>query len=56
MLQFEGECYDIVELETSWKKETCIHVEFKKFHIWFGIVLYINRWFVINEIYNSSFK
>ena len=49
MLQLEGECYSIVELETSWKKETYIHVElgnFIFFPIWFGIVLYINRWFV----------
>ena len=47
-----GTCYSIVELETSWNKETCIHVElgnFIFFLIWFGIVLYINRWFVINE-------
>ena len=49
---FQLKCYSIVELETSWKKETCIHVElgnFILFPIWFGIVLYINRWFVINE-------
>ena len=52
MLQLEGECYNIVELETSWKKETCDHVvlgNFISFPIWFGIVLYINRLFVINE-------
>ena len=52
MLQLEGECYSIVELETSWEKETCIHVElgnFIFFPIWFRIVLYINRLFVINE-------
>ena len=45
--------YSIVELETTWKKETCIHVElgnFIFFSIWFRIVLYINRLFVINEI------
>ena len=59
MLQLEGECYSIVELETSWKKETCIRVElgnFIFFPIWFRIVLYINRLFVINETYNSSFN
>ena len=59
MLQLERECYSIVELETSWKKETFIHVElgnFISFPIWFGIVLYINRWFVINERYNFSFN
>ena len=47
-------CYSIVELETSWKKESCIHVElgnFIFFPIWFGIVLYINRWFMMNEIF-----
>ena len=52
MLQLEGECYSIVELETSWEKEICIHVElgnFIFFPIWFRIVLYINRLFVINE-------
>ena len=53
MLKLEGECYSIVELETSLEKETsCIHVElgnFIFFPIWFGIVLYINGWFVINE-------
>ena len=51
MLQLEGECYSIVELKTSWKKESCIHVElgnFIFFPIWFEIVL--NRWFVINEV------
>ena len=45
-------CYSIVELETSWEKETGIHVElgnFIFFPIWFRIVLYINRLFVINE-------
>ena len=50
-------CYSIVELKTSWGKETCIHVElgnFIFFPIWFRIVLYINRLFVINEKYNSS--
>ena len=30
MLQFEGECYSIVELETSWKKEIC---RVRKLHI-----------------------
>ena len=52
MLQLEGECYSIVELETSLEKETSIHVElgnFMFFPIWFRIVLYINRLFVINE-------
>ena len=52
-------CYSIVELETSWEKETCIHLElgnFIFFPIWFRIVLYINRLFVINEKYNSSFN
>ena len=52
-------CYSIVELETSWEKETCIHVwlgNFIFFSIWFGIVLYINRLFVINENCNSSFN
>ena len=47
-------CYSIVELETSWEKETCIHVELGNFifvPIWFWIVLYINRLFVINETY-----
>ena len=50
MLQLEGECYSIVELEISWEKETCIHVEFGiiLFPIWFRTVLYINRLFVIN--------
>ena len=50
-------CYSIVELKTSWNKETCIHValgNFIFFPIWFGIILYINRWFVINERYNFS--
>ena len=46
-------CYSIVELETTWKKETCIHVvelgNFIFFPIGFRIVLYINRLFVINE-------
>ena len=59
MLQLEGKSYSIVELETSWKKETCIHVElgnFIFFPIWFRIVLYINRWFVINERYSFSFN
>ena len=52
-------CYSIVELETSWENETCIHVELKNFiffSIWFRIVLYINRLFVINEKDNSSFN
>ena len=52
MLQLEGECYSIVESETSWEKETCIHIELRNFilfPIWFRIVLYINRLFVINE-------
>ena len=52
MPQLEGECYSIVEFETSWEKETCIHVElgnFIFFPIWFRIVLYINRLLVINE-------
>ena len=47
----EDPCYGIVELETSWEKETRIHVElgnFIFFPIWFRIVLYINRLFVIN--------
>ena len=51
MLQLEGEYYSIVELENSWKKETCIHVvlgNFILFSIRFRIVLYINRLFVIN--------
>ena len=55
----DGRCYSIVELETSWEKETCIHVElgnFIVFLIWLGIVLYINRWFVINEKFNFSFN
>ena len=59
MLQLEGECYSIVELETSWEKETCIHVElgtFIFFPLWFKIVLYRNRLFVINEKQNSSFN
>ena len=59
MLQLEGECYSIVELETSWEKETCIHVELGNlmiFPIWFRIVLYINRLFVINDNYNFSFN
>ena len=46
MFQLEGECYSIVELETSWEKEICIYVElgnFIFFPIWFEIVLYINR-------------
>ena len=50
-----GNCYSIVELETSWKKETCIHVElgnFIFFPFWFGIVLYINRFLVINDRYS----
>ena len=50
--------YSIVELETNWENETCIHVElgnFLFFPIWFEIVLYINRWFVINEKYNCIF-
>ena len=45
-----GSCYSIVELETSCKKKTCIHVELRNiifFPIWFRIVLYINKWFVI---------
>ena len=51
MLQLERECYSIVELETSWENETCIHVElgnFIFFSNWFKIVLYINRLFVIH--------
>ena len=59
MLQLEGECCSIVKLETSWEKETCIHVELGNlifFHILFGIVLYINWWFVINDKYNFSFN
>ena len=59
MLQLEGERYSIVELETSWEKEIFILVElgnFIFFPIWFGIFLYINRWFVINERYNFSFN
>ena len=45
-------CYSIVELETSWEKETCIHVELENFIVFpicLGIVLYINRLFVIND-------
>ena len=41
----------------SWIKETCIHVKlgnFIFFSIWFSIVLYINRWFVINKRYSFS--
>ena len=52
MLQLEGECYSIVELETLWKKKTWVHVglgNFIFFPIWFRIVLHINRLFVINE-------
>ena len=59
MLQLEGKYYSIVELETSWERETGIHVElgnFIFFPIWFGTVLYINRWFVISERYNFSFN
>ena len=59
MLQLERECYRIVELETSWEKETCIRVElgnFILFPIWFRIVLYTNRLFVINVKHNSSFN
>ena len=58
MLQVEGECYSIVELETSWEKETCIHVELRNFIflIWFRIVLYIDRLFVINEKHNPFFN
>ena len=59
MLQLEGECYSIVELETRWEKETCTHVElgnFIFFPIWFRIVLYINRWFVIKEKNKFSFN
>ena len=59
MLQLESECYSIVELETSWKKETCIHVKlgnFVFFPILFGIVLYINRLFVINKKYSFFFN
>ena len=59
MLQLEGECYSIVELETRWEKETCTHVElgnFIFFPIWFSIVLYINRWSVIKEKNNFSFN
>ena len=55
MLQLEKECYSIIELETSWEKETCIHVELGDF-IFFRIVVYINRLFVINDRYNSSFN
>ena len=59
MLQLERECYSIVKLETNWDNETCIHEElgnFIFFPIWFGVVLYINRWFVINEKYNFFFN
>ena len=52
MFQLEEECYSIVELQISWEKEICIHVElgnFIFFLIWFGVVLYINRLFEINE-------
>ena len=59
MFQLEGKCYSIVELETSWKKETCTHLElgnFVFFPIWFEIVLYINRLFVINEKYSFFFN
>ena len=44
----------INKLETTWEKEIYIQVElgnFIFFPIWFGIVLYINRLFVINEKY-----
>ena len=27
MLQLEGECYSIVELETSWEKKTCFSLQ-----------------------------
>ena len=43
MLQLEGECYSIVELETSWEKKTYIHVELENFvffPIWFRIVFF----------------
>ena len=53
------QCYSIVELETSWKNESCIHVElgnFIFFLVWFVIVLYINKWFVINETNCFSFN
>ena len=59
MLQLEGKCYSIVKLETSWENETCIYVNlgnFIFFHIWFEIVLYINRVFVFNEKYKFSFN
>ena len=52
-------CYSIVELETSWKKETCIPVElgnFSFFPIWFEIILYINSLFMSNDRYNFSFN
>ena len=58
MLQLEG-CYSIVELEASWKNETYIHVKlgnFIFFPIWFRIVLYINKLFVITKKFNSSFN
>ena len=49
---FVGYCYSIVELETSWEKETFRELgNFIFIPIWFGIVLYINRLFVINEIF-----
>ena len=35
----KGMCYSIVELETSWEKETCIHVELGNF-IFFPIIVY----------------
>ena len=54
MLQLERDCYSIVELEISCEKETCIHVELFLFDL--GIVLYINRLFVINETHNFSYN
>ena len=59
MLKLKEECYSIVEFKIIWEKETCIHVElgnFIFFSIWFRIVLYINRLFVINVKHNSSFN
>ena len=52
MLYLVEECYSIEELETSWEKEIFIQVElgnFIFFFIWFEIVLYINRFPMVNE-------
>ena len=52
MLKLKEECYSIVELETSCEKDSCIYIELGNFLLFpflFGIVLYINRLFMINE-------